>query len=65
MQKEVPKQTLKQKRFHDHYCTESHTGIEDWVITLIDRADTFKELRKGKSMKRFEKKFLYHTCIKQ
>ena len=48
--KEVPKQTLKQKRFHDHYChnchTESHTGIEDWIITLIDRADTLKELRK-------------------
>ena len=44
--KEVPKQALKQKRFHDHYCTESQTGIEDWVITLIDRADTLKELRK-------------------
>ena len=44
--KEVPKQALKQKRFHGHYCTESHTGIEDWVITLIDRADTLKELRK-------------------
>ena len=46
IKKEVPKQALKQKRFHDHYCTESHTGIEDWVITLIDRADTLKELRK-------------------
>ena len=44
--KEVHKQALKQKRFHDHYSTESHTGIEDWVITLIDRADTLKELRK-------------------
>ena len=44
--KEVPKQALKQKRFHDHYCTKSHTGIEDWVITLIERADTLKELRK-------------------
>ena len=39
--KEVPKQALKQKRFHKHYNTESHTGIVDWVITLIDRADTF------------------------
>ena len=43
--KEVPKQALKQKRFPDHYCKESHTGI-DWVITLIDRADSLKELRK-------------------
>ena len=82
--KEVPKQALKQKRFHDHYCTESHTGIEDWVTTLMDRADTLNELRKkelywmyklktyaptvltkGKSMKRFEKKFLHHACIEQ
>ena len=44
--KEVPKQTLPQKRFHDHYCTESHTGMEGWIVTLIGSADTLKELRK-------------------
>ena len=44
--KEVPKHALKQKRLHDHDCMESHTGIEDWVITLIDSTDTLKELRK-------------------
>ena len=43
---EVPKQALKQKSFHDHYCMESRTGIKGWVITLIDREDTLKELRK-------------------
>ena len=32
--KEVPNQTLKQKRFHEHYFTESHTSI-----------DTLKELK--------------------
>ena len=42
----VPKQALKQKRFHEHYCSDRHNGIEDWVITLIDSADTLKELRK-------------------
>ena len=40
----VPKQALKQKRFHEHYCSDRHNGIEDWVITLMDSADTFKEL---------------------
>ena len=30
----VPKQTLKQKRFHEHYCSDRHNGIEAWVITL-------------------------------
>ena len=45
-EKEVPKKTLKQKHFHVHYCAESHSSIEDWVITLIHWADTLKELRK-------------------
>ena len=44
--KEVTKPNLKQKCFHEHYFTESLTGIEDWVITLIDREDTLKKLRK-------------------
>ena len=42
----VPKQALKQKRFHEHYCSDRHNSIEDWVITLTDSADTFKELRR-------------------
>ena len=42
----VPKQALKQKRFHEHYCSDRHNGIQDWVITLIDSADTLTELRK-------------------
>ena len=42
----VPKQTLKQKHFHEHYCSDRHNGIENWVITLIDSADTVKELRR-------------------
>ena len=41
-----PKQALKEKRFHEHYCSDRHNGIEDWVITLIDSANTLKELRK-------------------
>ena len=30
----VPKQALKQKRFHEHYCSDRHNDIEDWVIAL-------------------------------
>ena len=40
----VPKQALKQKRFHEHDCSGRHYGIQDWVITLIDSADTLKKL---------------------
>ena len=42
----VPKQALKQKCFHEHYCSDRHNGIEDWVFTLIDSPDTLKELRR-------------------
>ena len=42
----VRKQALKQKRFHEHYCSDRPNGLEDWVITLIDSAETLKELRK-------------------
>ena len=38
----VPNQALKQKRFHKHQ-TYRHNGIKDWVITLIDIADSLKE----------------------
>ena len=47
MKKEaVLKQALKQKRFHEHYCSDRHNGIQDSVIILIDSANTLKELRK-------------------
>ena len=42
----VPKQAPKQKHFHEHYCSDRHNGIEDWVITLIDSANPLKELRR-------------------
>ena len=35
----VPKQALKQKCFHENYCSDRHNSIEDWVITLIDKAE--------------------------
>ena len=42
----VPKQPLKEKSFHEHYCLDGHNGIQIWVITLIDSADILKELRR-------------------
>ena len=42
----VPECALKEKRFHEHYCSERYNGIEVWFITLIDSADTLKELRR-------------------
>ena len=42
----IPKQALKQKRFHEYYSSDRHNGIQDWIITLIEIDDTLKELRR-------------------
>ena len=39
----VRKEALKQKRFH--YCSDRHNGVEAWVVTLINSANTLKKLR--------------------
>ena len=36
---------LKQKLFHEHFCSDDHNGIQDWVITLIEQVDDEKFLR--------------------
>ena len=43
--KQVPKEALKQKIFHEHFCSDDHNGIQDWVITLIEQVDNEKFLR--------------------
>ena len=41
----ISKQALKQKRFQEHYCSDRHNCMKDWVITLIDSVDILKRLR--------------------
>ena len=43
--KQVPKEAVKQKLFHEHFCSDDHNGIQDWVITLIEQVDNEKFLR--------------------
>ena len=38
-EKQVPKEALKQKHFHEHFCSDDHNGIQDWVINLIQQFD--------------------------
>ena len=42
---QIPKEALKQKNFHEHFCSDNHNGIQDWVITLIEQVDDEKFLR--------------------
>ena len=38
-----------QEQFHRHFNPEGHNGMEDWKITIIDRAANVLELRRGES----------------
>ena len=42
----IKKSKLKQKLFHEHYCSEGHQGIENWSVTLIDQVEDLDSLRK-------------------
>ena len=45
--KQVPKKTLKQKVFHEHFCSDGHNGIQDWIIALIEQVDEERFLRQS------------------
>ena len=42
----VPMESLKEKRFHEDQCSDRHKDIEGWIITVIDSANTLKDLKK-------------------
>ena len=42
----VPKEILKQKLFHQHFCSDDYNGIQDWVISFIQQVGNDKFLTK-------------------
>ena len=42
-------QQVNQEHFHQHFKLPKHNGMDDWRVTLIDRADNRKELRRRES----------------
>ena len=40
---------VNQLHFHQHFKLPEHNGMDDWRVTLIDRADNRKELRRRES----------------
>ena len=39
---------VNQEHFDQHFQLPEHKGIDDWRVTLINRADNRKELRRRK-----------------
>ena len=42
----IKKSELKQKLFHEHYCSEGHQGIENLSVLLIDQVEDLDSLKK-------------------
>ena len=38
-----------EEQFHRHCNCEGHNGMEDWKITIIDRAENVLELKRRES----------------
>ena len=42
----IKKSELKQKLFHERYCSEGDQGNENWSVTLINQVEHLDSLRK-------------------
>ena len=40
----VTKKVL-QKRFHAHYCLDSHNRIDDWNFVIFEQCETHEQLK--------------------
>ena len=47
-----------QYRIHDHYGQQSHNGIDDWHLTLIEQFKTHNQLKERETSQ------LTFTCFK-
>ena len=45
---------ITQESFHAHFGKESHNGESDWLVTLVDQADSTEELRRKESFWQYE-----------
>ena len=43
----ILKNELKQKLFHEYYCSDGNEGIANWCITLTDQVKDKMELNAG------------------
>ena len=50
---------VNQEHFHQYFKLPEHNGMDDWRVTLIDRADNRKELRRRKSFWQYKPKIFF------
>ena len=50
---------IPQKLFHDHYCMDGHSGIDDWDFTLFEQCETHKQLKERETFWQHRLKTFY------
>ena len=59
------KLSKKQKIFHEHFCSDDHNGIQDWVITSIEHVDDVKLLTQSEHFWAHKLETLYLNGLNQ
>ena len=59
------KLSKKQKIFHEHFCSDDHNGIQEWVITSIEHVDDVKLLTQSEHFWAHKLETLYLNGLNQ
>ena len=52
-------QKVPQKRFHDRYCRDGHSGINDWDFVLFEQCETHEKLKERETFWQHRLKTFY------
>ena len=50
---------LPQKHFHSHYIQDCNRGIDDWEVTLLEKCETYKQLKEREMFWQHKSKTFY------
>ena len=53
------KENVPQRRFYSYYIQDCHMGIGDWKVTLFEKCETHKQLKKKEMFWQHKLKTLY------
>ena len=57
-------QKVPQKRFHAHYFSDGHSGIDDWNFVIFEQYETHELLKERETFNTYLKPF-YPICLNE
>ena len=56
---------VNEEHFHQHFKLPEHNGMDNWIVSLIDRADNRKELSRRESFWEHKTKHILSSQVKE